>query len=48
VYSTRLSALLESFDWALVVLSGSGNSPNIVKALEETKTIGRTSYAMLG
>jgi D-sedoheptulose 7-phosphate isomerase len=32
----------------LVVLSGSGNSPNILKALQEAKTIGMTSYAMLG
>jgi D-sedoheptulose 7-phosphate isomerase len=32
----------------LVVLSGSGNSPNIVKALEKAKTIGMTSYAPLG
>ena len=32
----------------LVVFSGSGNSPNIVKALEEAKTIGMTSYALLG
>jgi len=32
----------------LVVLSGSGNSPNILKALREAKTIGMTSYAMLG
>lgn len=30
------------------MLSDSGNSPNIVKAIEEAKTIGMTSYAMLG
>jgi D-sedoheptulose 7-phosphate isomerase len=27
---------------------GSGNSPNIVRAIEEAKTIGMTSYAVLG
>ena len=32
----------------LITFSGSGNSPNIVKALEEAKKIGMTSYAVLG
>ena len=32
----------------LIAFSGSGNSPNIVKALEEARTIGMTSYAVLG
>ncbi len=32
----------------LIVFSGSGNSPNILQALEEAKTIGMTSYAVLG
>ena len=32
----------------LVAMSGSGNSPNIIRALQEAKTIGMTSYAVLG
>ncbi len=32
----------------LVVLSGSGNSPNIVKALEQAHQLGMKSYAVLG
>jgi len=32
----------------LIALSGSGNSPNIVKALEQAKKIGMKSYAILG
>ena len=32
----------------LIVLSGSGNSPNVVKALEEGSKIGLKSYAILG
>ena len=32
----------------LIALSGSGNSPNIVKALEQAKTMGMRSYAILG
>lgn len=32
----------------LVVFSGSGNSPNIVKALEQAKKMGVKSYAVLG
>ena len=32
----------------LIVLSGSGNSPNVVKALEEGNKIGLKSYAILG
>ena len=31
----------------LVVLSGSGNSPNILRALEEARRIGMKSYAVL-
>jgi D-sedoheptulose 7-phosphate isomerase len=47
VFSLQLAVLARKGD-VLVVLSGSGNSPNIVKALQEAKTIGMTSYAMLG
>jgi D-sedoheptulose 7-phosphate isomerase len=32
----------------LIAFSGSGNSPNIVRALEEARKIGMTSYAVLG
>lgn len=32
----------------LVVLSGSGNSPNVVKALEAGNTIGMKTFAILG
>jgi D-sedoheptulose 7-phosphate isomerase len=35
-------------DDVLVVFSGSGNSPNILRALEEAKRIGMKSYAVLG
>jgi D-sedoheptulose 7-phosphate isomerase len=31
-----------------IALSGSGNSPNIVKALEYTRSAGIKSYAILG
>src|SRR5882672_621969 len=32
----------------LIALSGSGNSPNILKALEQAKKIGMRTYAVLG
>ncbi|MFO1321936.1 MAG: SIS domain-containing protein [Burkholderiales bacterium] len=32
----------------LVVLSGSGNSPNILRSLEEARAMGMTSFAVLG
>jgi D-sedoheptulose 7-phosphate isomerase len=35
-------------DDVLIVLSGSGNSPNIIKALEVSKQIGMNSVAILG
>ena len=47
VFSLQLAVLAQKGD-VLIAFSGSGNSPNIVKALEEAKTIGVTSYAMLG
>ena len=47
VFSHQLRSLGKEGD-VLIVFSGSGNSPNIVKALDETKTLGITSYAMLG
>lgn len=47
VFALQLGVLARKGD-ALVVFSGSGNSPNILKALEFAKTIGMTSYAVLG
>ena len=47
IFSMQLAVLAREGD-VLIVLSGSGNSPNILKALEEAKSIGMTSYAMLG
>ena len=47
VFSMQLAVLAGEGD-VLIVLSGSGNSPNIVKALEEARIIGMTSYALLG
>jgi D-sedoheptulose 7-phosphate isomerase len=47
VFSLQLAVLARAGD-VLVVFSGSGNSPNIVNALEEAKAIGMTSYAVLG
>ena len=32
----------------LIVLSGSGNSPNIVRALEKGRELGLTTFAILG
>jgi D-sedoheptulose 7-phosphate isomerase len=47
VFSLQLAVLARKGD-VLIAFSGSGNSPNIVKALEEGKKIGVTSYAVLG
>jgi D-sedoheptulose 7-phosphate isomerase len=47
VFSMQLAVMAREGD-VLIVLSGSGNSPNILAALEEAKAIGMTSYAMLG
>jgi len=47
IFSLQLSALAQPGD-VLIVLSGSGNSPNILEALEEAKRIGMKSYAILG
>ncbi len=47
VFSLQLAVLARKGD-VLIAFSGSGNSPNIVKALEEAKKIGMTSYAVLG
>lgn len=47
IFSMQLAVMAREGD-VLIVLSGSGNSPNILKALEEAKAIGMTSYALLG
>ena len=47
IYSEQLSVLANPGD-LLVVLSGSGNSPNIVAALEQAKHMKVKSYAILG
>ena len=47
VFSLQLAVLARKGD-VLIAFSGSGNSPNIIRALQEAKTIGMTSYAVLG
>jgi D-sedoheptulose 7-phosphate isomerase len=47
VFAQQLTALARAGD-VLIVLSGSGNSPNIVRALEKAREIGLTSFAILG
>jgi D-sedoheptulose 7-phosphate isomerase len=47
VFSLQLAVLAGKGD-VLITFSGSGNSPNILKALEEARKIGMTSYAVLG
>ena len=47
IYSEQLSVLANPCD-VLIVLSGSGNSPNIVAVLEKAKAMNVKSYAILG
>jgi D-sedoheptulose 7-phosphate isomerase len=47
IFSMQLAVQARKGD-VLIALSGSGNSPNIVKALEQAKTMGVRSYAILG
>ncbi|MGQ0683683.1 SIS domain-containing protein [Bradyrhizobium sp.] len=47
VFSLQLSVMARRGD-VLIAFSGSGNSPNIVCAIEEAKSIGMTTYAVLG
>jgi len=47
VFSYQLEALAQRDD-ILIALSGSGNSPNIVKAIETAKNIGIRTFAILG
>ncbi len=47
IYSEQIRVKAEPGD-VLIVLSGSGNSPNIVKALEVGNSIGMETFAILG
>jgi D-sedoheptulose 7-phosphate isomerase len=47
VFSVQLANLARAGD-VLIVLSGSGNSPNILAALKEARRIGLSSWAVLG
>jgi D-sedoheptulose 7-phosphate isomerase len=47
IFTYQLAVLANKGD-VLLAFSGSGNSPNILKALEEAKRIGMKSYAILG
>jgi len=47
IFSMQIAVQARKGD-LLIVLSGSGNSPNIVKALEQARKVGMRSYAILG
>jgi D-sedoheptulose 7-phosphate isomerase len=47
IFSLQLAVQATRND-VLIALSGSGNSPNIIKALEQAKKMGLRSYAILG
>jgi D-sedoheptulose 7-phosphate isomerase len=47
VFSSQLKVFADAGD-ILIVLSGSGNSPNILKALEVAKELGMRSFAVVG
>lgn len=47
IFSLQLAVLARPCD-ILIVFTGSGNSPNILAALEEARKIGMRSYAFLG
>jgi D-sedoheptulose 7-phosphate isomerase len=47
IYSAQLAVQASPRD-VLIVLSGSGNSPNILRALATAKAIGMKSFAVLG
>jgi len=47
IFSAQLAVQARRGD-VLIALSGSGNSPNIVKALEQAKSMGVKTYAILG
>lgn len=47
IFSAQLRVKAQSGD-VLIALSGSGNSPNIIKALETGNSIGMKTFAILG
>lgn len=47
IFSEQLAVQAQAGD-VLIALSGSGNSPNIVRAIEQAKAMGVKSYAVLG
>ncbi|MEI7635763.1 MAG: SIS domain-containing protein [Syntrophus sp. (in: bacteria)] len=47
IFSYQLEALAQKDD-ILIALSGSGNSPNIIKAIQTAKIIGMKAFAILG
>jgi len=47
IFSLQLAVLANRGD-VLIALSGSGNSPNIVKVLEQAREMGVKSYAIVG
>ena len=47
IYAEQLKVKARAGD-VLIVLTGSGNSPNIIKALEIGNSIGMTTFAVLG
>jgi D-sedoheptulose 7-phosphate isomerase len=47
IFAYQLAVLARKGD-VLITFSGSGNSPSILKALEEARRIGMSSYAVLG
>ncbi len=47
IFAQQLTVLANRGD-ALLVFSGSGNSPNIVRALRRARELGVTSFAVLG
>ncbi|MEM7542675.1 MAG: SIS domain-containing protein [Pseudomonadota bacterium] len=47
IFSLQLAVQARADD-VLIVLSGSGNSPNIIRALDQAQEIGMRSYAILG
>lgn len=47
IFSEQLAVQAQKGD-LLIALSGSGNSPNIVRAIEQAKIMGVKSYAILG
>ncbi len=47
IYSTQIKVFCGPGD-VLIALSGSGNSPNILKAIEAARDMGMTTFAILG